>query len=295
MNDSIIRYQFNPTLTDTAGFFDYCIPITNESARPAADSLLKYYDFSVYNYIAPAPTNRQFIQSTSVFGKHSLSPIHPGPLPINRQSADWMTLVFIVCLFIIAWIQTFYPKRLQQIFRAAAQQHFVNQMEREGNLLRERITLGLGFIYYLLTSMFIFQLCSEYKFLPTGINNFTFTSIIFATILLYQLLKSLLVYLSGIIFNTSESARNYQLNTLLFNHIIGIVLFPVVVLAFYWNSQVCLTFGIVSVSFILLYRLFRGVVIGLSNKNYNLFYLFLYLCTLEILPLLLLFKVVSKI
>jgi hypothetical protein len=112
---------------------------------------------------------------------------------------------------------------------------------------------------------------------------------------LYQMLKSSLVYLLGYVFNNKDSARAYQLNTLLFNHITGIFLLPITIIAFYWDSIVILNAGIIIVLLVTLYGLYRGILTGLSDKNYNLFYLFLYLCTLEILPLLLIYKVISKI
>ncbi|MFA5971786.1 MAG: DUF4271 domain-containing protein [Lentimicrobiaceae bacterium] len=294
MNDSIVRYQFNPTLTDTIGFFDYCIPLTNESVHPTADSLLKYYDYTIYNYITPFPAPKQFLQTTSIFRPHNLPLIHKEPLEINRQATDFITVVFLTCLFILAWIQTSYSKRLIQIFRAVAQPHHVNQLEREGNLFKERISLGLGIIYFMISSVFIFLIVQEFNAVPTGLSNLVFTGIIFAGLLAYELSKSSLVYVSGIIFDTRETSRQYQLNILIFNFAIGVVLLPFVLIAFYWSSLVLLTSGIIIVLLLSAYRLIRGFLTGLENKNYNLFYLFLYLCTLEILPLLLFYKVISK-
>ena len=294
MSDSIIRYQFNPMHTDTVGFYDYCIPLTNESNPPSVDSLKKYYDFSIYNYITPPKVPKQFCETVSVFGRHELSPVHKGPLPIQRQSADWITIIFLACLFIFAWIQTSYSKRLGQIFRAVAQAHSVNQLEREGNIFSERITLGLGFIYYTISSIFVFQLTETYNLIPQGMSNLELTAIIFLGLFLYQFLKSMLVYITGIIFSTRESARQYQLNTLIFNYVIGIFLFPVTIIAFYWGSKALITVGAIVVVILMLYRFFRGILTGLDKISYNLFYLFLYLCTLEILPLVLVYKAISK-
>jgi len=281
-------------LTDTVGFFDLCIPLTNETHLPVADSLQKYYDNSIYNYITPLPPGKQFHLTTSVFKPHNLEPKHTGPLAINQQATDWITIVFLACLFIFAWIQTSYSKRLSQIFRAVAQQHHINQLERDGNLFKERIALGLSLNYFMVASIFIFQILHEFGSIPVGFNNLVITGIIFGAILVYQVLKSLAIRVSGVIFNSSESARQYQLIILIFNYIIGIVLLPVVIIAFYWNSVFFLISGLAIISLLILYRLVRGFLTGLNNKSYNLFYLFLYLCTLEILPLLLIYKVISK-
>jgi len=295
MNDSISRFQHNVLVTDTVGFFDYCIPITNENSFPAADSLCKYYDFSVYNYMTPPPEPKQLSLVPSVFSNHLLVPSHQGPLPVKRQPTDWITMLLVICLIIFAWIQTYYSKRFSQIFRAAAQPHFVNQLEREGNLFSERISLGLGFIYYAVFSIFIFQLLSFFNKVPGGMTSFMLTAIIFGSLFAFQMLKSAIVYSSGIIFETRESARFHQLNILIFNHITGVVLFPFSIIALYWENPFFLYAGAVTTFIIIFYGFFRSILSGLDNKNYNLFYLFMYLCTLEILPMLLLLKVISKI
>ena len=281
-------------LTDTVGFYDYCIPLTNESIPPVADSLKKYYDFSVYNFVTPPPAPKEFTETISVFGKHQLLPVHSGPVAIIRQSTDWITILLLVCLLLFAWIQTVSHKRFAQIFKAVMQPHSVNQLEREGNLFRERITLSLGAIYYIVGSVFIFQLFNAFYTLPGEIDNLSFTALILGVLFSYQMLKSLLIYTSGIIFKTAESSRYYQLNTLIFNQITGIVIFPFAIMALYWENTTFLIIGGIIVSLLFGYRLFRGILTGMANKNYNLLYLFLYLCTLEILPLLLLLKVISK-
>jgi hypothetical protein len=199
-----------------------------------------------------------------------------------------------MCLVVFAWVQKYYPKRLIQIFRAVAQPHFLNQLEREGNLFKERIRLGLSLIYYCISSIFIFVLMKSFGLLPSGMSNLTLTAVIFTGLLLFESFKSMLVYSIGIIFDTRETARQYDLNIMIFNHITGILLLPVIITAFYWNNSGIIFIGIAIVSLLLLYRTFRGFLTGVSNSSYNLFYLFLYLCTLEILPLIILYKVVSK-
>ena len=295
MNDSIIRYQYNPMLTDTVSFFDYCIPLTNESLHPTSDSLKKYYDLSIYNYITPPPPHKQYTETTSVFKPHNLEPKHSGPLPINHQSTNWVTAVFLVCIFLFAWIQTTSSKRLNQIIRAVAQSHHINQLERDGNIFKEHITFGLGLNYFLISSVFIFLVITHYSTVPSGIPNVVFTGIIFLALFLYQFFKLSVIYVSGIIFETAEAARKYQLIILIFNYMTGIILFPVTVIAFYWESSIMLIAGIIIISLLMTYRVIRGFLAGQDNKSYSLFYFFLYLCTLEILPLLLLFKALSII
>jgi hypothetical protein len=294
MNDTLIRYQFDPALTDTAGFFRNCIPLTDESHPPAVDSLKEYCYFGIFHYITPRPEPKKLLRTESVFAPHHLKASNRGPKPRIEQSTDWITFILIACLLVFAWIRTTYPKRLIQIFRAAAQPHFVNQLEREGNLFRERISLGLGLVYFTSMALFIFLLFREFSGIPSGLRNIEFMAVILGGLMTYHLLKAIAISGTGFIFRTGESSRQYQLNTLIFNLIIGIILFPVTILAFYWDATPFLILGLVVSGILMVYRLIRGVMSGLEQRNFNLFYLFLYLCTLEILPLLLLYKAAQQ-
>jgi len=294
MNNPSLRYQYNPMLADTVGFFDYCIPLTDENQPLANDSLSKFSCFGIYDYKTPLPANQEHVLTHSVFANHHLIASPSGPKAIEKQPTDWITMLLLVCLVIFAWIQSNYTKRFRQIFHAAVQPYYVNQLEREGNLFGERITLGLSFIYYSTISIFVYELFIEFSTIPFALNIYSFTAFIFVSLLLFRLIKSGIVIILGIVFNTKDSAHLYQLNSLLFNHIHGTILFPLIIIAFFWESRIFVIISIIISSLLIIYRLYRGILTGLANKNYNLFYLFLYLCTLEILPFLILFKVIAK-
>jgi hypothetical protein len=78
------------------------------------------------------------------------------------------------------------------------------------------------------------------------------------------------------------------------NRIAGLVLFPVVLLVAYYPGEdpaIPVVTGII-VAFILYFMLiYRGTII-LLKKQLSIFYLFLYFCTLEFLPLVLIYKIV---
>jgi hypothetical protein len=50
--------------------------------------------------------------------------------------------------------------------------------------------------------------------------------------------------------------------------------------------------SIILVLVLLLFRFYRSFIVGLSNRRFSILYLFLYLCALEIVPFLLLIKLV---
>jgi hypothetical protein len=295
MQNHLPRYKVIPHLTDTAGFFDYYVPYTNQSKIPINDSIKEFYNFSIFDFKRPAKIETGSKPGPSIFTSHLLEPSPYGPKPIQKQSTDWIVILVILCLIIIAWVQTNYSKRLTQIIRSVALPYFVNQLEREGNLYNERITLGLGFVFLTSVSMLIYQFFQFYGLIDFNISGFNLYLLIFGGVVGYLIIKTLLIQFTGILFKTADQAHSYRLNTLIFNHTIGLFLFPVLLFSQYWQAQPFIWIALGIASTLLIYRFLRSISIGLSNTKFPVFYLILYLCTLEILPLLLLIKVIRQI
>jgi len=112
-----------------------------------------------------------------------------------------------------------------------------------------------------------------------------------ATGLLY-ILKALIWHVSGVVFMTQNFSKIYIYNMFLYNRNIGLMVFPMVAVIPYVTGALALyiIYGVILVytsSYLLkLWRTFQ-IIHGL---NVSLFYFILYLCTFEILPLLLLIK-----
>jgi len=113
----------------------------------------------------------------------------------------------------------------------------------------------------------------------------------FATGLLY-FLKARVWQFLGVVFNVQVFSRLYIYNMLMYNRNIGLLIFLPVAIFPYITEAIapCLVYGIIFI-FIIYYllRLFRIFQIIL-DQNVSVFYFILYLCTLEILPLLLFVK-----
>jgi len=97
---------------------------------------------------------------------------------------------------------------------------------------------------------------------------------------------------AGILFKSSRIVREYLYNMFVFNKLMGLFALPMMFLLVYTRGvlqDVVFWTGIIVLSVILLLRLIRGVVFS-YQKDVLIFYMFLYLCALEILPLVLLYR-----
>ena len=228
----------------------------------------------------------------SLFTGHLLKIDGVHPHSVNKYPPDWIFALLILCFIILAWVQVFYRKRFRQLILAVFSKRFMNQLVRDGNPFNERLSLALGMIYFIGTALLIFAMNDLLLggHIPFHLNEFSFYSIILLGLVLFWLVKILIINLLGIVFKTENTSKMYLLDELILNIITGLILIPILIFVIYLKS---ILFLYISLSFIILSFLFlfvRGFMIGLSLTKFSYIFLFVYLCSLEILPLIILVK-----
>jgi len=229
----------------------------------------------------------------SVFGSHQLKPLHNKPIALVEQVPGWIPGILLLGIILVAFGRFFYPKRMSQILMAPFSRRNMNFLLKEGDIFRERITLALGLVYLLNFSVILFY-ANEIIFNknPLFINPIRLYLLFILLIALFWLVKSGVIRLLDTVFQTHATTREYLVNMLVYNLFNGVVLLPLLLLFFYLpaRSFFWISTGMIAIMFVL--RFFRSFLIGLSLRKFSYLFLFVYLCTLEILPLLFLMKVV---
>ena len=206
----------------------------------------------------------------------------------------WTFLLLIGTLTGVAILLYNFNRRFRQVVQAFLQFFSLNQFIREGNFIQERT----GFILYT-----IFLLCiSLFTYLTAGYFNnitlFTDTGIslyfkILTGYIIFFILKSGMHYFTGFLFETREAGYLIVLDEFIINSINGLILVPVLFIATYSPSAYIYYTGIGILALPFIYRMIRAVAIGLNVSQFSPFYLFLYLCSLEIVPVMVIVKVLS--
>jgi hypothetical protein len=111
------------------------------------------------------------------------------------------------------------------------------------------------------------------------------------------LLKHLQLFILTLIFPFKGEVSLYSFIISNSNKVLGIVLVPLVFLSAYvptmlQSSFLWFTLGVLGLAY--LYRSFRGLIISGNYLLYNKFHFLLYLCAVEIAPILLLVKIILK-
>jgi hypothetical protein len=105
--------------------------------------------------------------------------------------------------------------------------------------------------------------------------------------------KFLFIGFAGWVFNNKEAAQGYVFLVSMVNRIMGIVLIPFIVFLAFAHQQllnivVTLSIGLVVILFLYRYLVSFGSL--RNNLKINPFHFFIYLCTVEVIPMALIYK-----
>lgn len=214
------------------------------------------------------------------------------PEPLIRTEGNWWgTAILFFSFSLIVILRVFDFRKLMLLLNGFLRASSVSAMYREEYAITSRISLLLLLNYLLIFPFFILQVATHFGATANGLSGLLSVS---GIILLAYFVKIIVTRILGNIFEVKEASSEYVYNIFLFNKTIGLVLFPICLLLAYARqipAELLIWTGIVSWSLILIYRLLRVFLIGISNSSVSFFYIILYLCTLEIIPFVVILKV----
>ena len=203
--------------------------------------------------------------------------------------SDTFFIILTFDLLLIALLKAFYQKFTKQLFLSVFAQRYANQYLKEENVFTERVTFLVTTIMLINISLFLAKTIFGINLsLPDFLNVFIFIAIFFFS-------KAIIIRLLGHVFMLKSLAKLGVYFSFLFDRVMGIILFPIVVFMFFSpinSSPILVTFSVVIIVLFLAVKIFWLWKIGIEGFGLSRYYLFLYLCTLEILPLLVFTKAV---
>lgn len=212
---------------------------------------------------------------------------------------SWVMIIIVLSLMVLGYLYSAFNSRFITFLRAVFVSRYLVQASREERSLSHPVSLLLSFNFMLIVPLFILQLFSSGTFFRVA-TEFSLLSffIIVAVILCIYLVKILFLKILSYVLDKQELVGEYNFILFLTNQFLGILLLPVVIFiaygtdlsshVFVWIGTICFAAG-----FIL--RVGKGLGAVLERREATLFYLILYLCTLEILPLLIGVKLFEKL
>ena len=216
--------------------------------------------------------------------------------PIFDMSPDWLMGIIIVSLIVLAWLKLFYHKFINHTVTALWNFQLSKKEFRDQNIFARRVASILNLNFIIIGGLFIYLILNHFHINPFHLKPFPLYLSLTGLLATILLIRYILLSLTGYIFNRQEHFKEYLYQILLINKNIGIYFIPLIVGIAYLQDNLRIYLIIIGLALFVLAYLFRfvkGIQI-IIKKDVLIFYLILYLCTLEILPVVIYCKFFSS-
>lgn len=277
--------------------FDQQVLIT-DSVSAELDSILRTPSDSTFRFFEIKPAEKLFpghvaYPADTAYYEHILwKGLEIRHRHDNQTGNDVLTVIFFLLFALFVSVRTGYTRYISFLFQSVFNYTASARMYREKNYSFLHGAFRLEIIFYAAVSILTYQILMNFSSAEGHFQVMEFLQTA-ALILVFFLGKKLLYKILGSLFIGASDTGELMFNMDNTYRAAGIILFPIVgVIAFgpFGNTVVAIIAGIITLLFFYGLLLKRAVSI-LIKKQVSIFYLFLYLCTLEFLPLLFIYKI----
>jgi hypothetical protein len=209
-------------------------------------------------------------------------------LPVQPHHEDWRIWVILIAVFLYSLIRTTSKSMLPGVSRFFLLRGINDPSSRDiGGLFHWQSTI-LNLISFLIIGLFAYCVSSYYDFIPSGIRGIIFWLISVGIVISAVTLRHIVCLITGNASGEKEVFMEYLLGVYQSYRFSALFLFILIILMSYtalFPVRVYFISGIIVLGIIYLVRVSRLMIIFI-NRNISIFYLILYLCALEILPVL---------
>lgn len=216
----------------------------------------------------------------------TLAEIEPRVL-INR---DWLTILCFVWLGLLAYVRLIYPARLKQFRGTLFSEQYVNLYAREERWLFNNFNVPMGILFFMALSLITVQLNQAFNWFDA--SGFPTFAILFGLFLGLYVFRTLLILFFGRVFRIESTIRYALLRRYTNAVLIGQLWFATCVLVLFlpFGNLYVLFIGLTAGFLLLLWGYFQILRKLLKKTRLYFYYIILYICALEIAPILLIAK-----
>ena len=236
-----------------------------------------------------------------VLSRYSFSYVHVKPRnslksgQIRKAREQWVIAAIIGLLIYTALLNLFLSRDIKNVIQSFYNKHALSQLDKEGGPINSWAFIGLFILFSLTFGLVLYQL-TVYNGVYYDIGGFQLFISLSGVISLLFALKFIILKFIGYVFDMNRLVSQYIaiLNLTYFN--IAFVLLAVAICFSLLATafiRPLLFFTLVIIAIIFAWQYLRNSVNIISNFRLHKFYLFIYLCALEICPILILIKALN--
>ncbi len=223
-----------------------------------------------------------------------ISNINP-ELLVTNTNFDIITYVIILLLGIVGIIWYTLPDRFLTIFSLKS----LSRIQREGDSSYKKpglFFIGLFWTIYIISFSF-FSILILYEFYFPKMSNIIdlqIFKIIITSLIGLFIYRFIIIYGAAFIFQTQKLLKQQVIIDRNIQLITGILLLPISLLIIYTTGIFIFYVVIAAILALQGYRIIQIVIIGNSSVVFSAFHIILYLCALEIVPILILLRLINN-
>jgi hypothetical protein len=215
----------------------------------------------------------------------------------SRPSRDQWVLVIIVALLIYMGIlNRVMSKDIGSIWSSFYSKRVLSQVSKEDTMINSWTFVALFLLFAATFGLFLYQFSLYRHVYYTKVSGFSLFISLTGIILVLFAVKFLVVKFLGFVFNINKLLSEYLSVSYLTYFNIAFVFLPVTVCFCLLTDQLIpyiLWAAYILIAAIIIWQYLRGSVEIISNILFHKFYLIVYLCALEICPILILIKALN--
>ncbi len=218
----------------------------------------------------------------------------------EQQSGLGVFWIFIFIGLVAALLLKFAKEKMYSFLSSLFSKSQLAISTKDGGRIDIFVLLPLIFIFLPVTSLLLGSLFSDIPFFETeisnhicGIHNTIIYLLIYLGFSVIYFLKMLFVMFFGWVFKATKIARYYVQIHYNFDIFLGFLLFlPLFCMIYtdFYQKEIFTFISLFLIVIVLVTRIIRSFYVIITTFKFSQFYLFFYLCVVELLPLFLLCK-----
>jgi hypothetical protein len=212
------------------------------------------------------------------------------------EASDGMIGIVIGFTLFFLYMRMIFGRYMNMFFNAMFNRLRAHHMQEESGLILGRVSFSLN-IFYFLTLGLLAQHVVDFQGLQLfELSQFKSFLLLSGLAIGVYLVKWIFAHILAHFLQIQSVTKAYFFHTFIYNKVFALVSFPLLLALPYIDTSwvdVVLPAILVFLGFIYLLRFFRVIAFSIQRKL-SLFYLFLYLCALEIIPILVGYNLVEQ-
>ena len=214
---------------------------------------------------------------------------------LRNSRSPWVIAIVLGLLVFAGLLNAFFGNDIQSILQSFYNRQAISQTDKEGGLINSWAFVGLFILFSLSSGMVLYQFTQYYN-LAYSLGGFMLFISFSAIIIFLIAFKFILLKFIGFIFQIDGLVSEYiSVLNLTYFTMAFILLSIAVCFSLLANRFIplLLTFSLALTVLIILWQYLRNSMNIISDFRFHKFYLFVYLCALEICPVLIIIKALN--